>query len=53
MIAASEASGNGLISGFQAETLLWVWCVVVLLYAIVRSFARAEPDPLRPSGPID
>ena len=53
MTGPSEVAGSGMISGFQAQTLLWSWCVIVLLYAIVRSFARPEPDPIRDSGPID
>jgi hypothetical protein len=53
MTDVSEAAIGGMMTGFQAQVFLWVWCGVVVLYALVRSFARPEPDAIRPSGPID
>ena len=43
----------GAISGFQAMVGLWIWCGVVVLHALWRSFGHAEPDPIRPAGPVD
>ena len=53
MTGVSETASGGMMTGFEAQMFLWVWCGVVLLYAMTRSFARPEPDPIRDSGPID
>jgi hypothetical protein len=46
--------GTGFMpDGFLAWVILWVWVAVALLYGLYRSFARAQPDAIRPSGPID
>ena len=39
--------------GFLVWTLLWLWLGVVVLHGLFRSFFRSEPDPIRPSGPIE
>ena len=40
-----------MIDGLQATLLLWTWAALVLAYGSWRSFFRADPDPLRDSGP--
>ena len=42
-----------MVSGYFAWVALWVWCAVVLLYGLWRSFSRPDPDPIRPPGPIE
>jgi len=43
-----------MINGFQSMVVLWCWTVLVLVHGLAyRSLRRPEPDPLRPSGPID
>jgi hypothetical protein len=39
--------------GFLVWVLLWIWFGGVLLHGLARSFFRADPDPIRPSGPIE
>ncbi len=42
------------MSGFETMVILWGWVLVVVVYGLfVRSIRRPEPDPVRPSGPID
>ena len=49
-----ESAAHGFMpDGSLAWILLWVWLGVVLLYGLVRSFAKPDPDPIRPSGPIE
>ena len=52
MTVANEAA-SGMITGFQAQVFLWLWCGIVALYALIRSFSHPDPDPIRESGPID
>lgn len=40
-------------TGYLAWTILWVWLGAVILHGLVRSLMRPEPDPIRPSGPIE
>jgi len=49
---AMEPAG-WVISGFDAMVALAVWCIAAGLYALFRSVAKPDPDPLRPSGPVD
>ena len=53
MHAAADAIHGWLINGFQATVAFWVWLALVLLYGIYRSAAHSDPDPIRPSGPIE
>ena len=39
--------------GCLVWTLLCLWLGVVVLHGLYRSFFRPEPDPIRPSGPIE
>lgn len=48
-----EPQAGWYVTGFQAQVLLWVWCVAVLLYGLWRSVVHPDPDPIRPSGPTD
>ena len=41
------------ISGFQAMVGLWIWCGIVVLHGLWRSFGSPDPDPIRLAGPID
>ena len=41
-----------MINGFQAMLGLWVWGIVVGLYAAYRAITRNETDPIRESGPV-
>jgi len=41
-----------MITGFQATVALWLWALVVALYASFRAVAGDESDPIRESGPI-
>ncbi len=49
----TETSHGFMPNGFLVWTLLWVWLGVVVLHGLSRSFFRPEPDPIRPSGPIE
>jgi hypothetical protein len=49
--ANDSTAAHGMITGFMAIVALWVWVGAVLLYALFRSTARSDPDPIRPSGP--
>lgn len=40
-----------MISGFQAEIVVWLWAMGVLLHGLSRSYWRPEPDPVRSCGP--
>ena len=42
-----------MIDGFVTWVALWGWVGVVLLYGFWRSLSRPDPDPIRPSGPVD
>ena len=53
MMHEVEAPAGWIVSGFQAVFVLTVWCALVMSYGIYRSVARPEPDPIRPSGPVD
>ncbi len=53
MSAGVGVSSGFMIEGFHAQVVLWIWCALVLLYGLWRSLAGAEPDPIRPSGPVD
>ena len=48
---ALNGQAHGMISGFSAISLLWLWVAVVLLHGLFRSTLRSDPDPHRPSGP--
>ena len=48
---SSPNEGGWLLSGFVTQIGLWIWVVVVLAYALIRSVSRPNPDPIRPSGP--
>jgi hypothetical protein len=53
MTGAAEAAQGSTISGFAATVVLGVWGGATLAYALWRSLYRPDPDPIRPSGPID
>ena len=48
----NEASG-WLPNDFQSMVVVGLWLLAVLLFGIWRSVARADPDPIRPSGPTE
>jgi hypothetical protein len=52
MSGAEHAPGY-MISGFQAMVFVGVWVGVVVVYGLVRSLGSADPDPIRPPGPLD
>ncbi len=52
MIDAAETVTGWIVTGFQAQVLLWIWIVLVLLYGLYRSTARPEADSIRSAGPI-
>ena len=39
--------------GFEAMLTLVIWVALMLLHGLFRSLYRPDPDPIRPSGPID
>ena len=45
--------GSWMIDGFVATVTLLVWVVVVLTWGLWRWLFHAEPDAIRPAGPID
>jgi len=53
METETAATMGSMISGFQAEVVLWCWVVLVLLYGLSRSVTHPDPDAIRPSGPVD
>jgi hypothetical protein len=53
MSTGTELGGGFMIEGFHAQVALWVWCALALLYGLWRSLASPDPDPIRPSGPVD
>ncbi len=49
-----EPAGHGFMpDGYLVWILLWIWLGVVLLHGLARSFVKPDPDPIRPSGPIE
>ena len=50
MNAALESAGY-LLDDSRMMIFLGVWIVLVLVYGFYRSVGKAEPDPIRPSGP--
>ena len=50
MSAAFESAGY-LLNDSQMMVFLMAWTVLVLVYGFYRSAGKAEPDPIRPSGP--
>jgi hypothetical protein len=50
---SGELASGWIVTGFQYVAALWIWVVVVLLNGFIRSLYQPEPDPIRPSGPID
>jgi len=42
-----------MISLFTATTAVSAWVLVVLLHGVWRSTLEADPDPVRPSGPVE
>ncbi len=49
----TETTHRLMPDGFLVWILLWVWLGSVALHGLSRSFFRPEPDPIRPSGPIE
>ena len=49
----TETARGFMPDGFLVWVLLCVWLGAVLLHGLARSFLRPEPDPIRPSGPIE
>ncbi len=50
MNAALESAGY-LLDDSRMMIFLGVWIVLVLVYGFYRSVGKAEPNPIRPSGP--
>ncbi len=48
----TQASG-WLPNGYQAMLTLATWIALAMAHAAWRSVAAPEPDPIRPSGPIE
>ncbi|HKQ60112.1 MAG TPA: hypothetical protein VJS92_02430 [Candidatus Polarisedimenticolaceae bacterium] len=42
-----------MINGFEATLSVAAWMLAVALHGAYRSMLRPEPDPPRPSGPIE
>jgi hypothetical protein len=51
MTGAVEPVAGWIINGFQYVSLIWIWAAMVLLFGLWRSMVKADPDPIRPSGP--
>ena len=50
---ASDAMSGWIVNDANAWWFVGVWLVVALGYALWRSRGDADPDPIRPSGPIE
>jgi hypothetical protein len=53
MTSTVDTLSGWMLSGFQAQVLLWCWVVLVLLHGLFRSYTHPDPDPIRRSGPVD
>ena len=53
MTGHAAGPGAWIISGWDALVVVLVWCVLVALYGVFRSVSKPDPDPIRPSGPVD
>lgn len=53
MEPVTETAHNFMPDGFLVWALLWVWLGAIVLHGLAGSFFRPEPDPIRPSGPIE
>ena len=53
MEPVTETARGFMPDGFLVWVLLWVWFGVVILHGLARSFLKPQPDPIRPSGPIE
>jgi hypothetical protein len=49
----ADAQTGWLVSEFQTIVTLGAWLVLTLFYGLYRSVRHPEPDPIRPSGPLD
>ena len=50
MNAALESAGY-LLDDSRMMIFLGAWIVLVMVYGFYRSVGKAEPNPIRPSGP--
>ena len=50
MSAVIESAGY-LLNDSRMMVFLMAWIVLVLVYGFYRSTGKAEPNPIRPSGP--
>jgi len=52
-VEPSAAVGSWMIDGFGAMLALGAWVIFVLLWGVWRWLFQAEPDAIRPAGPIE